>query len=673
MPEHALPNPFWIDFSALYQKADALAQAYNSNNLVFFLGAGASKAYTPYMPGWQQLLTALQAELPPATPQGREEVTRLIEDHKVLLAAEAIRRYAVTDLRDRHAAVDQAVARILQQRLARSPDRSPVLHLTLLDFAVPIFTTNYDTILEDLIATRGIETYRRTPVTYEDENDAALLLNPAREPENVVFKLHGSVGRQQRLILDESDYFALYFQQQWPVSLELLRHTLATKMVVFVGFSLSDPEIMPILRQATRYSSSYQHMALMPEADVTPTEVEMLRTNYRVDPVLYKEHSDLPLLIMEMRAFSRQEGIPLRIQPALPKLEEALAAVKEEKALDPDCVSIVFGSFAKYGAFVGQHGDVDILFLVEGDPVEPRVKCESADEILESRADVTVMAFDEFERLLKVGDPFATSVLATGCPIEDPGMRYGILSRGFRVQYEYDVVLRNVLEQYRLRWLRLCLYADTELPEYLQICYQWAVTLMQTYILADFYPIAHLASISLLGNPRYVIHQFARRFSPVDESFYVSLLHAVKRPAEAPPLVRPAIDDMVAAFLNAVRPKLDEDALQLLLPGRLLLEGDAAEICDLYEDVAALAERMLGEEERFGFGYEETHAEDGFQVALQREDVSPLDYIFFIGLHKRVVAAQGSGSVDGERLLAICQDALAQWREAQGAGFLAVR
>ena len=41
----SLPDPFKLDFSDLYNKSDAIAQAYNSGNLVFFLGAGASKAY----------------------------------------------------------------------------------------------------------------------------------------------------------------------------------------------------------------------------------------------------------------------------------------------------------------------------------------------------------------------------------------------------------------------------------------------------------------------------------------------------------------------------------------------------------------------------------------------------------------------------------------------------
>jgi len=38
-------HPYWIDFSTLYKRADAISQAHNSGNLVFFLGSGASKAF----------------------------------------------------------------------------------------------------------------------------------------------------------------------------------------------------------------------------------------------------------------------------------------------------------------------------------------------------------------------------------------------------------------------------------------------------------------------------------------------------------------------------------------------------------------------------------------------------------------------------------------------------
>ncbi len=190
--ENSSSSHYWIDFSALYQKADAISQAYNSNNLVFFLGSGVSKAYAPEMPNWEELLDVLLTKLRPANPSQRAEVRELVEHQQYLLAAEAIKQYAVSGIEDRDTTIDSAIAEILRQRFKKSVKKNPILHLTLFDFSVPIFTTNYDTILEHVISEYGVETYKRIAITYEDEKDVILLLSPTRRPENYVFKLHGS-------------------------------------------------------------------------------------------------------------------------------------------------------------------------------------------------------------------------------------------------------------------------------------------------------------------------------------------------------------------------------------------------------------------------------------------------------------------------------------------------
>ena len=453
------PSPhYWIDFSPLYKKAEAISQAYNSNNLVFFLGPGVSKAYAPHMPDWEQLLNALRTKFQPSNPSHREEVRRLIESRRYLLAAEAIKQYTSFDKEDPDSAIDRAIAEILQQRLIRS-SKNPILHLTLLDFAVPIITTNYDTIIERVISEYNVDTHKHVAFTYEDERDTALLLSPTRRPENYVFKLHGSISKTGRLIFDERDYTDFYCMRRWPVSLELLRHTLATKLVIFLGYSASDPEIMFILREATRYSSSYQHVALMLESDVSPIEKETLRSIYKVDPVVYENPSLLPLFVMEMRSFYSQERIPLRIKPDVARLGRALDEIIKQRSLLGNCPVIVFGSFAKYGTFLNPDADVDVLFLPRISSDEARIQSPRADEVFGREVDTTVMALSEFERLLHRGDPFASSVLLTGCPIKDPDGHYGILARGFRGKYKYTEIVQNAYERCCLRWLTLPLTA----------------------------------------------------------------------------------------------------------------------------------------------------------------------------------------------------------------------
>ncbi len=659
-------HPYWIDFSALYERSDAISQAYHSHNLVFFLGSGASKAFGSPMPNWNELLISLLSEIRTENKHQREEISKLIKEQRYLLAAEAIKQFAIFDTDKRDLAVDSLVGKILKQRMNMS-ERNPILHLSILDFSVPIFTTNFDNIVESLIAEYKVENYRGTAITYEDEEDAAILLNPTKRHENYVFKLHGSIDKTQRLLLDEKDYSDFYFHARWPTSLQLLRHTLATKMVVFIGFSLSDPDIMLILREATRYSSSFQHMALLREAEITSIEKEVLRSNYRVDPILYEHHSHLPLYIMEIRNFYSREDIALQLKTEKHHLIRTLAEIKKENQLQSNCSSILFGSFAKYGNLSQPEADIDVLFLTDYLVSKLRVQGTITNERLgERRIDATVITRSEFERLLRCGDPFASSILVTGCPLEDPHDRYGILSRGFRGNYKYEVVLRNAIDRYRMRWLRLCIYRDGEPQDYLQACHQWSITLMQFFIIKNYYPLDSLLAISLLGNARYTIREFTTRFNNVDEKFFISLMRAAKGILPHQEIYRPRIKEMVQNFIDILQDRHSKDDLEMLLPGGFIQQADLLKIAEVYQKLWPLLNALTRGEMAIFFGYGATYTEKSFleELAKAREDtgkrITTFDCLFFLRLHE-LVAKEGIQIKEEERLLQICHIVRDQW------------
>ncbi len=666
-------HPYWIDFSALYERSDAISQAYHSSNLVFFLGSGASRAFARAMPDWNELLRALLSEVRTENKRQREEISKLIGEQRYLLAAEAIKQFAIFDTDNRDRAVDSLVSKILKRRMNDS-ERNPILHLSVLDFSVPVFTTNFDNIIESLIAEYEVADYRGTAITYEDEEDAAILLNPTRRHEKYVFKLHGSIDKTQRLILDEKDYSDFYFHARWPTSLQLLRHTLASKMVVFIGFSLSDPDIMLILREATRYSSSYQHMALLHEAEITSIERRVLRSNHRVDPILYEDHSHLPLYIMEMRNFYHREDIALQLKPEKQTLGRRLAEIKEEVELQGNCSvhsTILFGSFAKYGNLSQSEADIDVLFLTDDPVSETMVQSTIAGERLgERRIDPTVIARSEFEGLLRCGDSFASSILVTGCPLEDPDDQYGILARGFRGNYRREVVLRNAEDRYRVRWLRLCICRDAEQQNYLQACHQWSITLMQLFIIEDYCDLDSLLRISLLGNARYTIRKFATRFDNVNEEFFIKLMRAAKGILPRQESFRPGINEMIQTFIDILRDGHKKDDLEMLFPGEFIQQADLSEIAGIYRELSLPLEDLLedlpGGEMARDFGYPDTYKEksflEEFGQATQATDkhITTYDCWFFLRLHE-LVAKEGIQIEEEERLLQICHTVRDQW------------
>jgi|RhiMetdeSRZDD1v2_1073273.scaffolds.fasta_scaffold01361_24 SIR2-like protein len=655
---------YWIDFSDLYQRSEAISQAYSSGNLAFFLGSGASKAYVRSMPNWPELLTDLLGDVQFGDDEHRKEIQRLLDQRKYLVAAEAIKRLAMLDGTNRDLAIDHKVGRILGQRLRRVPE-NPILHLAVLDFATPVITTNFDTILETVIQKYDVAGYSLNPITYEDQNDAAIRLNPTVAPESFVFKVHGTVSKAQRLIVDENDYADFYFQEMWPKSLQLLRHLLSTKMVVFLGFSLSDPEVMLILREATRYASSYQHVALMHQADITPIEREILRTSYRVDPIVYDDHQQLPLFVMEMRNFNRRDGLPLQLRDSRETLLRAANMLRVQGGVGASASIVLFGSYAKYGKLTYPGADIDMLFLSSAEPEMPSLRGTAADAVAGRKIDATFLSRDELVRLLRIGDAFATSILVTGSPLDDPGGAYGLISRGFRPSYHPDEIYANALDRYRARWLRLCLFEGPPTQERLKACHQWAVTLMQLLLLKHGYRTDTVLSLSLLGNPRYTIHRFAARFSSLDEGRFLAIMRGAKGLLAETEAEWPPIEETAAHLVRALRNEIDAEELDLLTPSTLFLGGASSGMVgtiywDLHDQLLSLV--VTAPDAVIGYQAHETFRE--LVAAMTGSDGQPVgtfDWLFIVRLH-RTVAAAGLTGQDDPRWPGILAEAQQQWK-----------
>jgi predicted nucleotidyltransferase len=624
----ANPLPYIIDFSALYGKAEAISHAYRNGNLVFFLGAGASKAFDVKFPNWPELLNALQSELPTERPEDRPEIKNLIAAGKYLLAAEAIKRYAVVDRDSRDQVVDRKVGSILGRRpLAEG---NPDLHQAILDFQSPVVTTNFDTILEATLRRHGLD--GTVPVfTFEEDEPIGERLDPTGEQSQYVFKLHGGTGKGS-LILDEGDYTDMYFRENRPRALALLRHILTTKMVVFVGFSLSDPEIMPILREATRYSSTYQHIAFMRESTISKIEREVLRAYYRVDPILYEEHGELPLFILEMRNFNPRDRLTLKLLAKKDMLLEAAGGIAKKENLPDDCSIIFFGSYTKYGDLTSGESDLDILLI---DPMETESrKAEFTEDVqvLGRRVDVTIMSRVGFEELLRQGDAFASSILVTGCPIRDPKGIFTILARGFVPQYQAQEVTANALNRSRLRWLRMCTLVNTEdRKDFLRACLQWMISFMQFSLIQRKAP-SSLLEASLLGNARFVIHEFVQRFDSADEEFFLDILRGSKGLATSRPEGWPAIKNVAATLLSALAGNAIEEETALLKSRNKLPGLELEKVKRLYFSVADALNLIYDEQLDSLPG----KIEDDFLVLFSNSDLAPdlnpFDWLFFFQL-----------------------------------------
>ncbi|HET6977703.1 MAG TPA: SIR2 family protein [Pyrinomonadaceae bacterium] len=655
-PLPSRPLPYFIDFSSLYRRSEAISHAFQGGNLVFFLGAGASIAFNSDFPGWAQLLQSVLGELH-IEADNREEIRSLIAKDKFLLAAQALKHFAVFDRDDRDHAMSTAVNTILERETQRGGDS--ILHLGVLDFGAPIVTTNFDTILENVRREHNLDV-GGSVFNFADDNAIGIRLDPTEARSQYIFKLHGTAG-QGKIILDEGDYANLYFRGCWPRAVALLHHILATKMVVFVGFSLSDPEIMPLLREATRHASSYQHLAFLQKDNVTSIECEVLRSHYRVDPILYENHAELPLYILEMSNFHPRDRLTLKLEQKNTQLTALATEIRRYASFSEDTSVVLFGSYAKYGDWVSDEADLDMLFL---SPTEVETDIPISFVSLGRRVDATVLTRHQFETFLRQGDAFASSILVTGSPIVDPKGIFALLARGLQPEYNPHELVENAYNRCKLRWLRLCALRNAQTKVFRRSCQQWALTVMQLALMLRKPPVS-LLEASLLGNARYVIYKFGQQFYRTDESFLLDLMRSTKGLAlPARSKHWPKLTEAVNMFRNAlagVSKEFERDILESH-PSLPVVEADkilAVYLAtkDLFVDIDSV------ELEVSLPGETEIRLLDQLDDNELRKEFSTFDWLFFFELHE--LATMRRGKRNNKELIAMIESLQRNWKEGK--------
>ncbi len=198
---------FWPELRATHQdQALALARRAASGNLVLFLGAGVS--IPAGLPSWREMLLDA-ARRCPELGDSHETLSNL----DPLDQAQLIERY-VPDLRDE-------VTRRLQ------PAHCTLGHLILATLPVgEVVTQNYDRLFEMAASASG------RPV-------AVIPGTRVADESRWLLKMHGSVEQPRDIVLTREDY--LRYGEGRAALAGIVQALLITKHMLFVGFSLSDP------------------------------------------------------------------------------------------------------------------------------------------------------------------------------------------------------------------------------------------------------------------------------------------------------------------------------------------------------------------------------------------------------------------------------------------------
>ena len=273
-----------------------LASVIAREDTVVFVGSGVS-AWSG-LPTWRGLLEQLAAFLP-KVGQSPDLVKRELENNDLLLAASY--------------GFDRLTARercdFLRSSL-RVPSAAPSqLHHALANLGTQCFiTTNYDGLLEEALRETRPDDF------FEVVNPLQLLeiasIVQARA-KGFIFKPHGDLSSCDSIVLTREDYRRLHGDKR--NVLDAMRTLLVSRPVIFVGYSLRDPDFLLVqdLLAASFGISPPDHYALMP--DVVSEEIEYWNRNYGIHLIPYttqdaasgqEKHAGLLRIIEDLRPSS---------------------------------------------------------------------------------------------------------------------------------------------------------------------------------------------------------------------------------------------------------------------------------------------------------------------------------------------------------------------------------
>jgi SIR2-like domain len=207
-----------------------LVSSYHADptKFIFFVGAGLSQ---PLFPSWGDLLKDFieQAKTGNFTHNENELSGYIDRGEQYLDIAETcVTAMGTTKYRD-------IMEKIFDKNFSESD--IPNGYRALMNLSPrTIITTNYDRIPD--IAGKGH--YR-----INTNKNAAEASRFVADNKNIVFKIHGDITDQSSIVLTSSDYQEIIHKN--PSTKNFLNSLLSTKILIFIGFSLSDPHINLIL------------------------------------------------------------------------------------------------------------------------------------------------------------------------------------------------------------------------------------------------------------------------------------------------------------------------------------------------------------------------------------------------------------------------------------------
>lgn len=248
----------------------SLVEELASRRCVVFLGAGASAGCLSAVdkskpPTWDGFLKNLKNRIQDS--KSTLTIDSLIDKEKYLDAAEVIlNKLPAADF-----------TRAIRELFVQPRYKNSIIHESTLKIDPKVVvTTNYDDIYDAYCRT-GIAQDGYNVCKYYEQHLATDLRSPVR----IIIKAHGCVNDISKIVLSRSQYFRA--KQENYEFYAILNSLFMTNTLLFLGYSMSDPDIQLVLENSNIFSrSTHPHYALVGD-DIIPDIEESMRKAYNIE------------------------------------------------------------------------------------------------------------------------------------------------------------------------------------------------------------------------------------------------------------------------------------------------------------------------------------------------------------------------------------------------------
>ena len=307
----------------------ALVSYVRERRCVLFVGAGLSRPAG--YPGWGDLMRHVvegtHAQLGDAAR--KDELESLLAQYKFAEVADQCRTLLGRTF----------FGRMLRDQLARPASPPEATHRAIVQTPYAcIVTTNFDTLLEDAFARWSDFGIPKAPTGMELAQHGTLLLDGAF----FILKAHGTIHDDDSMVFTSEDYRRITHAN--PAFQAVMSSLLLTHAVLFVGYSLSDPNFRLLLdSQLTTFGSEAPPRYALME-NVSASERAILRRTAGIEVISFAKGAfgEVAGLLRYLAKASAPEQSPAQaaapVQPPVQASVQSPRRVLRTRTADPAMV-----------------------------------------------------------------------------------------------------------------------------------------------------------------------------------------------------------------------------------------------------------------------------------------------------------------------------------------------